>query len=206
MKKSKSFKENTHHTLSKSMPDFEIKSNGKISDTFLEKGISTFKGATTFIQNLTYGRNLNKKDLATIFIDNCGTCSTKHAILKQLADENNFDDIKLILSIVKMDSNNTPEISKTLMKYNLDYIPEAHNYLKFQVTIFDFTKPDFTLTNSTENILAEIEISPNQITDYKVAYHKKYLEKWLEENPQINFSIEELWEIRENCIMDLASI
>ena len=188
------------------MPDFEIESKGKISDKFLEYGIVTFKGATNFIQNLTYGRNLNKKDLATIFIDNCGTCSTKHAILKQLAVENNFDDIKLILAIVKMDANNTPEISKTLIKYKLDFIPEAHNYLKFQSTIFDFTKPDFTLANSSENILEEIEILPNQITDYKVAYHKIYLEKWLIENPQIKFSIEKLWDIRELCILDLASI
>ncbi|HET7819119.1 MAG TPA: hypothetical protein VFL70_07400, partial [Bacteroidia bacterium] len=71
-------------------PDFYIQSNGIISKKFLGKNIFTFKKAAAFIQQLPYGRNLNKNNLASLFIDNCGTCSTKHALLKTLADENDF--------------------------------------------------------------------------------------------------------------------
>jgi len=76
----------------------------------------TFKSATDFVANLNYGRNVNKDDLKTLFDDNCGTCSTKHALLKTLADENGFNEIKLVIGIFKMNSENTNEISETLKK------------------------------------------------------------------------------------------
>ena len=185
-------------------PDFEIKSRGKISDSFIENGILTFKQATNFIQNLPYGRNSNKRDLTTLFKDNCGTCSTKHAILKQLAVENNFTDIILICGLYRMSSLNTPEISATLNKYGLDFIPEAHNYLKYKNQILDFTKTDSKAIDFVGELIEEIEILPNQITDYKVNYHKNYLEKWLGNNPNIKLSLSDIWTIREHCIKDLA--
>jgi hypothetical protein len=120
--------------------NFEIHSNGEISQLFLKNQCSNFLSASEFIRNLPYRRNLNKDNLATVFIDECGTCSTKHAILKTLAEENNQTDFKLILGIFKMSGNNTPKIKSVLETYNLDYIPEAHNYLKFKNQILDFTK------------------------------------------------------------------
>ena len=186
-------------------PDFEVKPKGKISEAFLKNGILSFTQATNFIQNLPYGRNPNKNDLTTLFTDNCGTCSTKHAILKQLADENNFTDITLICGLFRMSSQNTPEISSTLNKYGLEFIPEAHNYLKYKSNILDYTKPDAHAINFIDDLIEEIEILPHQITDYKVTYHKKYLEKWLENNSEIKLSLAELWTIREQCISDLSA-
>lgn len=186
-------------------PDFEVKPNGKISKVFLKNGILTFRQATKFIQNLPYGRNPNKNDLTTLFTDNCGTCSTKHAILKQLADENNFTDIILICGLFRMSSHNTPEISSTLNKYGLDFIPEAHNYLKYKNKILDFTKTDANAIDFIEDLIEEIEILPHQITDYKVSYHKNYLASWLDNNKQLDLSLNDIWEIREQCIQDLAN-
>jgi phosphoglycolate phosphatase-like HAD superfamily hydrolase len=186
-------------------PDFEVKPKGKISEAFLKNGVSTFKQATKFIQNLPYGRNSNKNDLASLFTDNCGTCSTKHAILKQLADENNFTDIILLCGLFRMSSLNTPEISSTLNKHGLVFIPEAHNYLKYKNQILDFTKPDADAIDFIDDLIEEIEILPHQITDYKVTYHKKYLEKWLENNTKIKLSLADLWTIREQCISDLGA-
>ncbi|MBK9670751.1 MAG: hypothetical protein IPO70_00535 [Bacteroidetes bacterium] len=186
-------------------PDFEVKAKGKISEAFLKNGILTYRQATKFIQNLPYGRNSNKNDLASLFTDNCGTCSTKHAILKQLADENNFTDIILICGLFRMSSQNTPEISSTLNKHGLVFIPEAHNYLKYKNQILDFTKPDADAIDFIDDLIEEIEILPHQITDYKVTYHKKYLEKWLENNTKIKLSLTDLWTIREQCISDLGA-
>lgn len=64
-------------------PDFKIEPKGKISDDFLKRRITNFHQAINYIQNLDHGRNSNKDDLSTIFIDNKGTCSTKHAVLKR---------------------------------------------------------------------------------------------------------------------------
>ena len=72
------------------LPDFDIKSTGQISKEFVDRNILTFNQATLFIKELAYGRNADKNNLTSVFMDNCGTCSTKHALLKRLADENNF--------------------------------------------------------------------------------------------------------------------
>ena len=45
----------------------------------------------------------------------------------------------------------------------------------------------------------------NQISNYKVEFHKEFLKKWLTENPEIEFDIEKLWKVREKCIEDLSN-
>jgi hypothetical protein len=186
------------------IPDFKIKAGGKISQASIHRGLLSFHAVSDYILHLKFGRNPDKEDLSSVFRDNCATCSTKHALLKELATENGFMDLKLILGIIKMTKTNTPEVSKTLSRHKLDFLPEAHNYLKFQGEIFDFTKPEFMFGQNEEERLIEMEIRPNQITDYKVSYHKAYLAEWLRQNPQIPYTESEIWEIREQCIRDLS--
>ena len=184
--------------------NFEIKQEGEISKEFLKQNILNFKDATKFIKELKYGRNANKNDLKSIFKDNCGTCSTKHSLLKKLADENNYSEVKLILGIFKMNSTNTVKIEQTLKTNSLDYIPEAHNYLKYKNEIYDFTKSDSKPSDFEYELLEEIEILPNQTANFKVEYHKKFLQNWLNNNSEINFTLDEIWKIREKCIEDLT--
>jgi hypothetical protein len=184
--------------------NFDIKPVGTISRHFLAHNISTFDEATKFVRQLAYGRNENKADLTTIFTDNCGTCSTKHALLKQLADENNFTDLKLITGLFRMNLTNTPKIASTLRRNNLDYIPEAHNYLKYRNQILDFTNKTSKPADFENELIEEIEIRTDQIADFKVNYHKKYLTNWLEKQKTLNLTIDELWTIREQCIADLS--
>lgn len=185
-------------------PDFDIKSMGQISKEFTDRNIVTFKQASLFIKQLAYGRNADKNNLATVFTDNCGTCSTKHALLKRLADENEFEKVKLIVGLFKMNKKNTPQVSSTLEKYNLEYIPEAHCYLKYEDKIIDLTKLNSKPTDFLDELIEEIEILPEQITDFKVNYHKNYLASWLDKNKQINLSLNDLWKIREECIQKLS--
>lgn len=189
----------------KNIPDFEIKPNGEISNEFLRLNIFNFKTAAEFIARLAYGRNNDKNDLKTVFSDSCGTCSTKHAVLKKLAEENGSEDIKLILGIFKMNGKNTIRVCETLNKYGLKYIPEAHNYLKYKNVILDFTKANSRSEDFENDLLLEIEIAPNQVSDFKIDFHKKYLQNWLNKNPEIKYDISELWQIREKCIADLSN-
>lgn len=184
--------------------NFDIKSNLPISKLFLERQIKTFGEACEFIKNLPYSRNENKDDLTTVFTDNCGTCSTKHALLRQLARENNANHIRLKLGIFKMTKDNTPEVSTTLQQHHLPYIPEAHNYLKIDEEIIDCTKPNSSKDDFIADLLIEIEIEPNQITNFKVSYHQSFLKNWLLNNPNISLSLDDIWIIREKCIMDLS--
>jgi hypothetical protein len=140
-----------------------------------------------------------------VFTDHCGTCSTKHALLKELALENKFKELKLMIGLFRMNKYNTPPITAKLLQHNLEYIPEAHCYLKYQDTILDLTKVNSKPSDFLDDLIEEIEILPEQITDYKVNYHKSYLTTWLHNNKHFNFTIDELWKIREQCIQDLAN-
>jgi len=183
--------------------NFKIKSAGKISTTFLELGIDDFHSALLFIKNLPYKRNIDKSNSLCVFNDSGGTCSTKHALLKNLALENNFNDLQLMLGIFKMNSINTPKISSVLDKYKLQEMPEAHNYLKYQNEIIDCTRKNSSAADFINDLIEEVEIQPSQITDFKIQYHQKFLTNYLQENPQIPYSIDEFWKIREECITAL---
>lgn len=184
--------------------DFDIKATGIISTCFLNRNLDTFSQAAEFIKRLPYQRNHNKEDLSSVFTDQHGTCSTKHAILKQLATENNRNELQLALGIFKMNGQNTPKILGILQQYDIRYIPEAHNYLRYEGSILDYTFPTTTGNNFEQDLLEEIIIQPNQISNFKVAYHMAYLKKWLIENPDILYLFDEIWCIRELCIQQLS--
>jgi hypothetical protein len=76
--------------------NFKIQTLGPISNLFLDKGIKDFIEAGQFISRIKYGRNKNKTELTTVFNDNCGTCGTKHALLKLLLDEQKINNTNVI--------------------------------------------------------------------------------------------------------------
>lgn len=121
-----------------SIKDFSIDPLGAISKEFLNQGIQTFNEACLFVKKLPYKRNTDKENSKIVFIDKCGTCSTKHAVLKQLCMEHDMDDIMLVIGIFEMNGINTPQILDTLTKYNLTYIPEAHTYLNYHNQYLDY--------------------------------------------------------------------
>lgn len=103
-----------------------------------------------------------------------------------------------------MNGKNTPKIKSVLENHNLEYIPEAHNYLKFKNQILDFTKRSSSENDFINDLLEEIEIEPHQINQFKIEFHRNYLKNWLDQNPQIPYSLDELWKIREECIEALS--
>jgi hypothetical protein len=84
----------------------------------------------------------------------------------------------------------------------LDYIPEAHNYLKINNQIFDCTTSHSSEINFKNDLIQEIEIQPEQVIQFKIDYHQNFLKNWCQENNQ-NF--DEIWKIREECISALSS-
>jgi hypothetical protein len=186
------------------LPDCILQDRGEVSRAFIAKGIASFADACSYVKSLPYGRNENKEDVFAVFNDNCGTCGTKHALLKRLADENGLEGLTLVTGIYKMDSGNTPGLGDVLHRHNLDYMPEAHNYLRVGNETFDFTFPYAKATGFNEEVLEENVILPHQITAYKVALHKSFLTRWLLANKNINLSLGKLWEIREECIANLS--
>lgn len=184
--------------------DFLIESSKGISAAFLNKELHTFSQAAMFVKDLPYKRNTDKSNLLTVFSDGHGTCGTKHALLKQLADENDQEGFDLVMGIYKMNGANTARVAGVLNQYKLDYIPEAHVYLKYEDDIIDCTNSKSSPEDFIDELLEEMIITPDQVSEYKVAYHKSYLQKWLTANPDIPYTLDELWAIRENCIKALS--
>ncbi len=160
-------------------------------DTLIEK-----------VRHIPYGRNSNRTDFSLVISENKGTCSSRHAFLKDYADQNNIPNIELTIGIYKMNEQNT-QIGTTLSENNIDYIPEAHCYLKINGEVVDVTNPGSDFNKIKNDILVEITIEPNQVSDFKVNYHKAFIQNWIIEN-RINYSFEEIWAIREQCIENLS--
>ena len=119
--------------------NFKIQSKKAISKLCLNLGLKTFADTCVYVRAIPYGRNSNRTDFSLVLSEQKGTCSTKHALLSQLAIENNANDIKLTIGIYKMHHNNTMGIKNVLLDHNLKYIPDAHTYLTINKQLFDFT-------------------------------------------------------------------
>jgi len=179
-------------------------SNDSLTALAKDKQLRSWKDLLEYLRQLPYGRTSDRSDLSLVLRENKGTCSSKHALAKQLADLNSVADVELILAIYKMSETNTPGIGSHLTDNGLAYIPEAHCYLKVQGERMDITNAHSDISSLKEAIISETTIEPSQVGDYKVSYHKAFIEKWrVEENSA--FSFDELWSIREKCIAALAA-
>jgi len=178
-----------------------------ISDKSLTKqvnsfGITTWRNLLKFVKQIPYGRNSNRIDFSLILLENKGTCSSKHAFLKEIANQNDLKNIELIIGIYKMNELNT-KIGTLLSENKVEYIPEAHCYLKIDGIRFDCTSSNSDFDEIKDDLLEEIEIEPYQVGDFKIEYHQKFIKNWLTENNS-KFSFEQIWEIREQCIENLS--
>ncbi|WP_291727803.1 hypothetical protein [Bernardetia sp.] len=174
-------------------------------------GITDWNQLTKYIQNLSYGRNTNRHDLTLVLTEQKGTCSSKHAFLKKVADLNGVENIKLYIGIYKMNPSNTPKMGNILSEnefdYELDYIPEAHCYLKINGVEYDFTHPFSDFEKLRYDILEEIEIEAEQVSEFKVKYHQDFLREWITKQNEIVdivINFEAVWKLREQCICNLS--
>lgn len=185
------------------MKNFSLNSNDDLTVSIRDIGILYWDELTKFTKQLPYGRNANRSDLSLVISEQKGTCSSKHAFLKMVADLNEIPDIKLILGLYKMTESNTPGIGNTLATHQIDYIPEAHCYLKIDGKRFDFTSKSSDIERIENVILEETEIQPKDISDFKVKYHQDFIKNWLKTNHKdLGFDI--VWNIREVCISNLS--
>jgi hypothetical protein len=182
-----------------------FRSDGAITSAFLQLGKQTFRSAGQYTQALPYGRNSHPGDPLIVLTEKRGTCSTKHALLRRLAVEQNLD-IALVLGIYEMTEQNTPGVGTVLAKYGLTMLPEAHCYLRMAGKRIDVTRAAYRgLTEPIADFLHEEEIDPTQITNYKNEIHKQHLSRWIINHGGLGGrSIADIWKIREECIATLS--
>ena len=179
--------------------NFKIDSVGELSQQCIQMQLEQYAKLCEYIQSLPYGRNADRSNYKAILKEQKGTCSTKHAFLATVALENNVEAVLLCIGMYRMTESNTKGVGPILQAHNLDYIPEAHTYLKIANKIFDFTRTMSNDNTFEKELLLEEFINPDQIGVYKVEWHQNYLKHWIiTENIPYTFS--QLWQIRESCI------
>lgn len=184
--------------------DYPLDASDALTTYARKIGLKTWPALINHVCNLPYGRNSNRSDFSLVLKESKGTCSSKHAMLKQIAVNNDIPNIKLILGIYKMNHHNTPKIGIALKDTGLDYVPEAHCYLKVEDVRYDYTLKDSDPSKVFQDLMEEIEIEAFQVSEYKVKWHKNFVKNWLLESGLV-YSFEELWEIREACIENITN-
>jgi hypothetical protein len=178
--------------------------SGNIGYSYFEsKGITTFQEACEHVASLPYGRNSNKADVLCILIEEKGTCSTKHVFLQRLAEDLDLNRVKLFIGVFRMNKFVFPKLDEILGESGLSYIPEAHNYLRVDGTIHDYTMPGNSAIQFEEELMFEQEMSAVELNDFKVPFHREFLQRWIETN-NVPYSLDEVWDIRERCIQRLS--
>jgi len=177
---------------------------GKISRAFESLDLHAFEEACRWVKSLPYQRNSTKEDDLIVIKEKRGTCSSKHQVIKRLAEESGVKNCELILCMFKMNAENMPSVSHILEKYKLTYIPEAHTYILKDGKIMDLTFPDQTELTFLDDILFTEAITADQIKSYKVKAHKAYLADWIKTD-SIDYTLEEIWDIREQCVLAMGT-
>ncbi|MGE0824139.1 MAG: hypothetical protein AB7G75_14645 [Candidatus Binatia bacterium] len=185
------------------LPAAILSSAGPITAEFILRNISDLRAAGHYLHSLPYGRNTDRADCRLVLPEGRGTCSTKHALLAVLAQEQELP-VVLTLGIYEMHEGNTPGVGMVLDRYRLSAIPEAHCYLTYANIRIDITRANAIPAEPIDRFLYEKTILSTQIGDYKVAVHQQFLRSWLTETAAVGYSFAELWKIREECIMALT--
>lgn len=179
-----------------------LNSTDDLTTDLLESGVVTWDDIVRSVQCFHYGRNSDRNDLNLVWYERKGSCSSKHAFLKHVAELNNLPNIELMLIFYKMNAQNTPGIGDALEKNQLSDIPEAHCYLKVKGVELDVTTVNANFNRYEKDIIHTQNIQPIDVIANKVEWHKEFLEQWrIDNHPDLDF--ETLWSIREACINQL---
>ncbi|TND07688.1 MAG: hypothetical protein FD123_3007 [Bacteroidetes bacterium] len=187
-------------------PDAELQSESPVTKAFRAAGVRFLHAAFDHVHTLKYRRNSGKDDCRLVLKEQCGTCSTKHALLIELVQENKIPGFQLMQCMFRLSDETVPGVGKILEPFGLNYIPEIHNYIAYNGEMVDITSP------ALRPVPAELQqhikaVAPVSITKAKMKDHQEHLKKWREKSPDAKaLPLETLWKIREACIVRLGEL
>lgn len=185
------------------LPDFEIIEKGIFKSELDRLQISKFNQLCFFVASLPYARNKRRDDFSLVLSEQKGTCSSKHGLLAAICELNQVQEIELVVGIFLMNDQYSKKVGKILEENNLTEIPEAHSYLRYNGRRYDFTTKSAGNLLFEKFLIREQRCEANQLIEWKPNIHKHYLTSWLKRK-NLPFNLDELWEIREKCILALS--
>lgn len=186
------------------LPNTILAGGGPVTASFRGVGVVDFHGAARHLQALPYGRISDRARPGLVLIEGRGTCSSKHALLAELAAEVGLD-VRLTLGIFEMSARTHPELRAILERHRLDYVPEAHCYVRHRDSRVDITRSPVTAGEPIHRFLHEETITPAQTASYKIDVHRRFLAGWIARTAHVRErSLDEIWRVREECIAALG--
>jgi hypothetical protein len=186
------------------LADAALSRDGRITGMFRAAGIHDFARAARHVWQLPYGRITDRAEFWRVLSEGRGTCTTKHALLAELGNEQQID-VQLTLGIFEMKERNPPGVGQVLERYGLACIPEAHCYLRYRGTRIDVTGVPAG-AEPIERFLHQEPIAVEQIGAYKNEVHRRFLQNWIAGTEAVRgLSLDELWRIREECLAALGA-
>lgn len=91
------------------LPSVALHAERPLGLRFAALGLSDYRESARHVRNLPYGRNSDRSEWRLVLQEGRGTCSTKHALLAELARENSLP-VALVLGVYEMDGANTPGV------------------------------------------------------------------------------------------------
>jgi len=87
-----------------------------------------------------------------------------------------------------------------LLKYSIEYIPEAHCYLEYRGARIDLTHYNLDPGEQITEFFIEKQIAPDDIGEMKQKFHKDFLRQHYGKDRLNN-----IWHVREKCISALSA-
>ena len=176
--------------------DFELGHSGVVTQRLRGQGVTTFAAACSLVERLPYGRVSDSPSPTSVLDQQRGTCSSKHALLAQLAHESRRFDIHLTLGYLELTESNSPGIAALLQRHSLPAIPEAHCYLRFGTQRLDFTGLNEGSVPLVDSVVSEERIAIDGLREEKRRRHEQYLRRWSAArrlDPSLVWSVREAW-------------
>jgi hypothetical protein len=181
--------------------DFSIQNCGKLSDYVLNLGFKRFVPLAEYVRALGYGRTSNSQDILAVVREQKGTCGSKHLLLASLAHECGHTDIQLMVGIYQMCEDNTPGVGEVLERAGLKSIPEAHCYLRYKDSRYDFTGLKNGISSPFDSLSLEQVVTPSDLAEVKNTLHRQEIGKFAR---RLKLDPDAVWRIREACIKVLS--
>lgn len=185
------------------LPNPELIQSCEIADNLLSKGVATLYQAIEYIHLLPYCRISDSTNYHLVLKEQRGTCTPKHALIAGLASSLHIP-LHLKAGIILMNANNAPKIAPVLKKYQLNEIIEAHTYLEYEHHQLDITFPEKTNFKMTFPLLKERNLTLHDLSEIKMAWHKEAMKEFLL-TQHLPYDLDQIWEIREQCVQALST-
>ena len=181
------------------LPNLTLKGQNKLNKRFIEFGCVDFHSACNWLWKLPYQTN-ETSDVNSVFVEGCGTCTTKHGVAATLAEELGLQ-IHKYLVFYRLDDSIIRGAGDVMERCNVPFIPGRHCVLGFEGF---FT--DLTWGNQTGKLIDLVDFElyvrvppfpSHQESEDLYAWALSWYQK---DEPKLkNLSIEDAISIRKEC-------